>query len=344
MTHPDYSANRPPYSPDQPPPGAFYGSGEPSKPRRKRRWADLGAVAQLALGIPWTLLSLAVVGMIGTALPPDPNVGFYLAVLIFLLSGGLVFFSPTEGILARVLFRFRQPTMGERQHLEAIWGNVAQAAGINPLKYRLWIDDTQDLNASAAAGHTVSVTTGALLNLPPNQLAAVLAHELGHHLRGHSWAGLLTYWYSLPGRLLVLIFKWITFGGLILARVIAAVFDRTGLISCLLLIPIYGFSICWLGYIAFALYSIHPALLLLFVSPLVGAWFSRYSEKRADRVAADLGFGPQLIEVFQAWMYQGMDIARKQAGVRANLLASHPSLASRIRALEKYLYGGKATA
>lgn len=344
MNQSDYSANRPPYSPDRPPPGAFYCSGDPSKLRRKRRWADLGAVAQLALGIPRALLSLAVVGLIGAELLPDPDLGFYVAVLVFLLSGGLVFFGPTEGILARILFRFRQPTMEERQHLERIWGTVAQAAGIDPLKYQLWIDDTQDLNASAAAGHTVSVTTGALLTLPPNQLAAVLAHELGHHLRGHSWAGLLTYWYSLPGRLLVLIFKKITFGSLILARGIAAVFDHTGLISRLLLIPIYGFPIFWLGYIALVLYSIHPALLLLFASPLVWAWFSRYGEKRADRVAADLGFGPQLIEVFQTWIYQGKDIARGQAGVRDHLLASHPSLASRIRSLEKYLYGEKAPA
>ncbi|WP_235967803.1 M48 family metalloprotease [Streptomyces mesophilus] len=60
----------------------------------------------------------------------------------------------------------------------------------------MWTEESQDLNAYAAAGHTVGVSRFALENLPSAQLAAVLAHELGHHTGGHAW--------SLTARLLVL--------------------------------------------------------------------------------------------------------------------------------------------
>ena len=63
------------------------------------------------------------------------------------------------------------------------------------------VENSAELNAMAAAGHVVGVTTYSLNHLSSGNLAAVLAHELGHHTGGHAWAGLLGYWYSLPGRM-----------------------------------------------------------------------------------------------------------------------------------------------
>ncbi|MFI2259788.1 M48 family metalloprotease [Streptomyces tubercidicus] len=61
-----------------------------------------------------------------------------------------------------------------------------------------WLDH---LNALAAAGHIVGVTRFSLERLSDGQLAAVLAHELGHHVRGHAWSSLPAQWYAVPGRL-----------------------------------------------------------------------------------------------------------------------------------------------
>ncbi|MFF2478351.1 M48 family metalloprotease [Streptomyces sp. NPDC058066] len=65
--------------------------------------------------------------------------------------------------------------------------------------YKLVIENSTDLNAMAAVGHVVGVTTYALNRIPSGNLAVVLAHELGHHTGGHAWAGLLGYRSSLPG-------------------------------------------------------------------------------------------------------------------------------------------------
>jgi Zn-dependent protease with chaperone function len=55
----------------------------------------------------------------------------------------------------------------------------------------------------------------------------------------------------------------------------------------------------------------------------------------ADRVAAELGYGPRLLEVLQRWMREGHDDVRARAGLRARMLASHPSCAQRISKLKK---------
>ncbi|MEV6701287.1 M48 family metalloprotease [Streptomyces sp. NPDC051453] len=66
--------------------------------------------------------------------------------------------------------------------------------------YELVIENSTDLNAMAAAGHVVGVTTYALNRIPSSNLAAVLAHELGHHTGCHAWAGLLGYWLLAAGQ------------------------------------------------------------------------------------------------------------------------------------------------
>jgi Zn-dependent protease with chaperone function len=77
---------------------------------------------------------------------------------------------------------------------------VTRRVGVRRETYELWIQERDELNATAAAGHIVGVTQQAFRQLPNGQLAAVLAHELGHHVSGHTWAGMLTFWYALPAR------------------------------------------------------------------------------------------------------------------------------------------------
>ncbi|MFF4735893.1 M48 family metalloprotease [Streptomyces sp. NPDC001262] len=79
-----------------------------------------------------------------------------------------------------------------------------------------------ELNATAAAGHIVAVTRPATDRSPNSQLAAILAHELGHHVGGHPWAAMLADWYALPART---VGRWIFAGltGLLRSRNVAGV-------------------------------------------------------------------------------------------------------------------------
>ncbi|MGW7609631.1 M48 family metalloprotease [Streptomyces sp. NPDC054766] len=296
-----------------------------------QRGADATALGQLATQIPGALVSLAVVSALALGL--FGTVVGWLVVVAWLASGSLVFHRPTELRFARHVLKLRTPLAEERARLEPIWREVTARAGIEADTYELMVENSDDLNAVAAAGHVVGVTTYSLNRIPSSNLAAVLAHELGHHTGGHAWAGLLGYWYSLPGRL-----AWaFTRGMARIALAVAGVFSAaaTGLLILFMgMFVLTGFLVAW--------YITVP----LVVAPYLLAYAGRLGELRADQQAAALGFAPEMAEVLHH--FQAEEDAAKAAAVAqgkklqepgglARLLSTHPDNYTRLRALEPYL-------
>ncbi|WRZ91212.1 M48 family metalloprotease [Streptomyces sp. NBC_01007] len=296
-----------------------------------QRGADATALGQLATQIPGALVSLAVVSALALGL--FGTVVGWLVVVAWLASGSLVFHRPTELRFARHVLKLRTPLAEERARLEPIWREVTARAGIEAGTYELMVENSDDLNAVAAAGHVVGVTTYSLNRIPSSNLAAVLAHELGHHTGGHAWAGLLGYWYSLPGRL-----AWaFTRGMARIALAVAGVFSAaaTGLLILFMgMFVLTGFLVAW--------YITIP----LVVAPYLLAYAGRLGELRADQQAAALGFAPEMAEVLHH--FQAEEDASKAAAVAqgkklqepgglARLLSTHPDNYTRLRALEPYL-------
>ncbi|MFG2366523.1 M48 family metalloprotease [Streptomyces mirabilis] len=347
---PQPTATTPPYIPQQTPPTPtpatppeapapddldYRHAGSRIHVAAHQRGADATAIGQLAVQVPGFLVSLAVVaafavGILGTAIG-------WLVILAWLASGALVFHRPTELAFARHVMKLRAPLAEERARLEPIWREVTARAGIEAHTYELMVENSTDLNAVAAAGHVVGVTTYALNEIPSSNLAAVLAHELGHHTGGHAWTGLLGYWYSLPGRI-----AWAFMRGI--ARIairVSSVFSlaATGMVYLFIgMFVIGGFVAAW--------YITVP----LVVAPYLLAYVGRQGELRADRQAADLGFAPQLAQVlyhFQAQedavkaqaAAQGRQL--KEPGGLAKLLTTHPDNHTRLQALEPYLQLGR---
>ncbi|MDX3801406.1 M48 family metalloprotease, partial [Streptomyces sp. AK04-3B] len=284
-----------------------------------RRSADATSVARLLLNVPLFLGSLLVVWLISQALPSGLDV---VLVVAWLASGALVFHRPTERGLARLLFKMRPPTGAELAALQPIWDDVTRRAGIDGSQYTLWLEDTDELNASAAAGHIVGVTRGAMRQ-PPQQLAAVLAHELGHHVGGHSWALLLGIWYAVPVRMFMTVVKFVT----------RFLFFFTAELSCLAA----GVFVVVFGAFAVATFLAFPPAVVLYAIPFLLAWAGRQGELRADRFAGQLGYGPLLISVFAGWQAEGHDDAARKESPVARLMSSHPPLHQRIRALETFV-------
>ncbi|WP_326786077.1 M48 family metalloprotease [Streptomyces sp. NBC_00151] len=296
-----------------------------------QRGADATAIGQLATQIPGALVSLAVVSALALGL--FGTVVGWLVIVAWVASGALVFHRPTELRFARHVLRLRTPLAEERARLEPIWREVTARAGIEANTYELMVENSDDLNAVAVAGHVVGVTTYSLNRIPSSNLAAVLAHELGHHTGGHAWAGLLGYWYSLPGRL-----AWaFTRGMARIALAVAGVFSAaaTGLLILFMgMFVVAGFLVAW--------YITIP----LVVAPYLLAWAGRLGELRADQQAAALGFAPEMAEVLHH--FQAEEDAAKAAAAGqgkklqepaglARLLSTHPDNYTRLRALEPYL-------
>ena len=244
----------------------------------------------LLLGLPWFVFSLAVVSMVTGLAVPGSNAAAWTAMGVFVASGVLVFVRVTEDVLARVVLRLRRPTMVEQQRLGSVWGSVAAAAGVRGDKFQLWVQESHGENAFATAGHIVAVTRSSLM-LPPNQLAVVLAHELGHHLGGHAWASLLTYWYSLPARLVARLLFWITFLFVAGVGAVASMFDRTGLMGSLFGLALRAFRCAWPVLATLALFSVFPPLVLMVAAPLVLAWFTGSARSGPMRLPRRSGTG-----------------------------------------------------
>lgn len=300
-----------------------------------QRGADATAIGRLAIHIPGFLVSLAVVaaiaqGMFGT-------VGGWLVVLAWLASGALVFHRPTELAYARNVLKLRPPLAEERARLEPVWREVTARAGVERHTYELMVENSTELNAMAAAGHVVGVTTYALNRLSSSNLAAVLAHELGHHTGGHAWAGLLGYWYSLPGRM-----AWSVARGF--ARIALFIARRLSFVA-------YGFLILFFGMLVTAgLFSAWFITIPLVIAPYLLAYVGRQAELRADQQAAALGFAPEMSEVlYRLQAEEDADKVRAAAagqklnepGTLAKLLDTHPDHATRLRALEPYHQPGR---
>ncbi|MFF8940853.1 M48 family metalloprotease [Streptomyces sp. NPDC014864] len=296
-----------------------------------QRGADATAIGRLAVQVPGFLVSLAVVSSIALGMFGD--VAGTIVLLAWLASGALVFHRPTELAFARHVLKLRPPTPDERARLEPVWREVTARAGVEAHTYELMVENSDELNAVAAAGHVVGVTTYSLNRIPSSNLAAVLAHELGHHTGGHAWAGLLGYWYSLPGRV-----AWAFMRGMArIALAVSRVFSlaATGFLYLFLGITVVaGFLTMW--------YVTIP----LVAAPYLLAHMGRRGELRADQQAAELGFARHLAEVlhhFQTEEAAARAAAEAQGqklqdpGTLSRLLSSHPDHHTRLTALEPYL-------
>lgn len=296
----------------------------------QQRRTDAAAFGNLLLHLPNFLCSLVVVTLVSLLLG---KLGILL-ILAWLASGALVFHRPTESALARHLLRLRYPTPQERAKLEPVWREVTARAGVDGRTYELWVEDSDSLNAVAAAGHIVGVTRFAMNNLPNGELAAVMAHELGHHVGGHAWSGLLGYWYALPGRI-----AW-----RLLRAVTGFLFQVSRAFSC---IGVAFFGVCVGGLALATITSLYGLPLLVLGMPYALAAVGRRSELRADRHAAALGFAPMLAAVLDKLHQQeqlrtaALTAASQGAPIpetaASRLLSSHPDYHTRLHHLQQYL-------
>ncbi len=290
------------------------------QPQPLRRRPDGSSLLSAALALPGFLGGLIVMALLGSALSPGLA---WLVPALWILSGAALFARPVETALAPLLYSARRPIEAEWYAVAAPWQAVCAAAGIDSSRYLLLVQDSTEVNAFAAGGRTVAVTR-ASLQLHPSQLEAVLAHELGHHLSGHTMVSTLAWWYALPARVAAILVSHAVRFVLAIGRIFQAFGNGlaalVSVLVALLLVGVFMFLSFWL-------------LLIPLTAPLL-ALASRLGELQADRTAASLGYGPALIQVLTMWLNSG-DTGHR-IGVRARMLASHPSHAERIRHLQTY--------
>jgi Zn-dependent protease with chaperone function len=267
-------------------------------------------VGLLAADVLIWLVSALPVGLAGLlagelAGVPAPA-GAVAAIGLWTAAAGVAFLRPVELWLARFLFGAREPTPEERERLERVWRRVCGLAREDLGDYALRVEDRDELNATAGGARIVAVTTLAL-TLPDDELAAVLAHELGHHLDEHPTAALLGWWFALPSVVFDAVLRLA--GAFIVTFVVARI---------VLMVP-------------------------LILANLASAALNRSAEFAADRHAARLGFGPALVRVFERMLAAGHDEHGAADPGPARRWATHPPLRDRIARLRVLPEAGGAS-
>ena len=250
----------------------------------------------------------------------------WIVVGLWILSGAVVFLKPVEDLIARYLFRLRRPTLVEQQRVGPAWRQLLQRAGVDEGRFSLWVQESDDVNATPTPGHTVAITRWALYTLPPSHLEAALAHELSHHLGGRAWLSLLNFWYSIPARC-----------GLIAVRAIARLMVKVPAVGCVIgSFIVMAYAGIVLAVITFSSGYIWPFLFITpFIAPPFLAWLSRWQVKQADRRAARMGYGGTLVQVLYGWQMQHQQTLGREVSRRAQIMSSTPSLVERVHTLEQ---------
>lgn len=309
----------------------------PAARRSFQRRLDLSALGAFIAGLPLALVSGALAYLVGLL---GGHRAATWTVLGFLASGAVTFVPFTEALIARGMLKYRLPRTSEASRVDDAWRAVAARADIAPSSYRLWVENIEEVNASAAAGRLIGVTAGALRHADDEELEAIIAHELGHHLGGHAHVAFLTYWYSIPARLalrLLLIVLGVArvLWGAVTGGAAALVAFESGLgAGCAV-----GALLVGLGFIVIlvggAFIVMNPAVWILLIAAMAGAWARRRGEYRADRVAIALGYGPALLRVLSFWEDQGVD---DQPRTQAQMVfSSHPAVRKRIQRVSRQL-------
>jgi Zn-dependent protease with chaperone function len=321
----------------------------PLHPARSRvSGTSVGMFAIVALI--W-LLSLVVVALpaYGAAVLADwPRVPVVaVACAAWTASAALVMVRPVEAGLAWLLYRsLRRPRPAELARITPALERVCRRAGTDPGRYLLRVEEKRQVNAFALGGHVLAVTRTAL-GLPDDLLEAVLAHEVGHHRHLHPLAIILGWWYLLPfeagdrlQRAIRRVTRW-------LARTFGRLSDRTGgmaggrapdgALGMLVLLVLLGVLVLAGGVLVVALGLLWlPLSLLVRLAKVLSAALSRAGEHAADRHAAELGYGPGLVQVLALFLQAEQSIPRPRG--MAALLRSHPSSRARIDAINRTLH------
>lgn len=256
----------------------------------------------------------------------DLNLGSLLVMCaVFGFGGSLIslFLSKWMAKRSTGAYVIEQPRNKDEQWLLDTVRDLAKEAGIGMPEVAIF--PSQSSNAFATGWNRnaalVAVSAGMLQRFPPEEVKAVMAHEIGHVANGD----MVT---------LTLIQGVVNTFVIFLARIIGHTVDRVVFRNE------RGFGI---GYFAVTMVA---QLVLSLLASIIVMWFSRHREYRADHAGATLGSKGGMIAALQRLQLEqgqpqdmpgelkafGISEQLKQ-GVSA-LFRSHPPLDDRIRALQ----------
>jgi Zn-dependent protease with chaperone function len=249
------------------------------------------------------------------------DVSYGVFVVSFFLLFIVLFSRPIQRFVLLRLLGARLPTAHELVLLEDAWRPIVYRNSLERRRFVLAVVDTSSLNAFACGGHLVVVSSHAIEHLDTPRLSGVLAHELSHHLGLHTVTLTIVQWMILPITL-------VSRAGMRLRAV-----AENATIAFARRIPLFHA----LGLFVAAFLHVASWLLMLNVSlaTSLSNAASRTTEFHADRRAAQLGFGNQLLAAMRDW--EATSPRESRTNLLDRVFASHPPMRLRINKLASFM-------
>lgn len=259
--------------------------------------------------------------------------GLLLFCFVFGMAGSLISLLISKWMAKRTTgtVLIETPSNDTERWLVDTVTELSRDAGIRPPEVGIF--PSQQSNAFATGykrdDALVAVSAGLLNRMKPDEVRAVLAHEIGHVANGD----MVT---------LALIQGVVNTFVMFFARVVAQLVDQ------FLKSRTDGQGLGFMGY--FAVVMVAEIIFGLLASAIV-AWFSRYREYRADEAGARLAGSEAMVNALARLKAEtelpdempdtlrAMAITKGQTrSLTERLFASHPPLDERIRALKEAAY------
>lgn len=213
----------------------------------------------------------------------------------------------------------------ELHRLKRVWTIVCRSAGVNPEDFVLMVSSDMSINACAIGSKYISVNRGTLLKCHDDELAGILAHELGHNQKQHTLYLLIALGMKFSSTVELLIFK-----------------TACILIGFLAFIPFLGWVFKLVMYILFVEYLVLH-FCMNFPVFYLERWGDRRREFEADAYAVDIGLGECLYRGLYkiAWECANESAPRLTedflGAIRFMLESTHPKLEKRMEKIKKRL-------
>ena len=289
--------------------------------KQSRRRLDTTAIAAVAPVVALLPVWLIAIGFIWLPLWLTSDVSYLFFATMAMLLGVVLFSRPVQRIVFARMLGARTPTSHELSLLLPAWSIVSQANHFPPQRFVLVVVDTNETNAFACGGHLLVVSSHAIHNLRQSQLTGVLAHELSHHMGGHTVALTIAQWMSLPIIGLARLGIWLRD---VSKRAATPFTERYVLVH--FIVQLVAALLTAISYVLLSGLNTAQAL---------NGRIGRASEYRADARAMEMGFGNELLSALRNTTRHRNLTGMRLAPTISTL--THPPAGTRIAKLEALL-------
>jgi len=253
--------------------------------------------------------------LFGSFAPVWALLAVHIVMIIFALSNAAeLMFLGMEDV--RKIF-----TRAEKERVNAIFDSVRSSMELKEAEKRrldfncktsLYIADTASVNAFSIGRRAVIITRGLMNHMDDDQMAGIMAHELGHIANGDTQVNML-----------------ITFGTAFYFFIFALIAKGLRFIEAVIGENIIGTLVSIIRWFVEAVITAVSLLWSIFLGH-----DSRIKEFKADEYAFEIGYGEGLLSALN--VFYDIEVSDKKPAIE-RLQATHPKTAIRIAVLENMI-------